>query len=499
MAGFSSTGPLDLPTIGQAAGDTAPHSLSEYYNISFTDGSSTPSAGPISIGNFLGKTIGFGAGAPWTQQGKLISPNASLQDFFGYSVAISGDYAVIGAWREDPTTLQPSGPYGPGYYSQADGGAAYVYKRATSTTAYYTQGNWYFQARLTPTDLEPGDHFGISVAIDGDYIIVGARSEDPGNVSSAGSAYIFVRSQTGSWPHPVYGSTWAQQKKLTGSPTGQNYLFGDTVAIDGLTAVVGVSRESLSGGLYLAGAVYVFVRSGTSWSQQQKLTAPNPAIYDLFGYSVAIDGNNIIVGTPYADHVQLGQSSVYNCGSAYIFVRSGTSWSQQAKLTASDKETSDLFGYRVDIDGDYVVIGSIYEDPSKWNGTSFQTVRDAGSAYIFVRSGTSWSQQAKLTASDSDKQLYDNFGSDVAIDGSRVVIGARSDDEGASEAGATYVFVRSGSSWTRTKLINSDAATRDITGFSVSISGNTLVTGAYLHTSTSTYQTEQGAAYIYTI
>ena len=435
MAGFSSTGPLDLPTIGQAAGDTAPHSLSEYYNISFTDGSSTPSAGPISIGNFLGKTIGFGAGAPWTQQGKLISPNASLQDFFGYSVAISGDYAVIGAWREDPTTLQPSGPYGPGYYSQADGGAAYVYKRATSTTAYYTQGNWYFQARLTPTDLEPGDHFGISVAIDGDYIIVGARSEDPGNVSSAGSAYIFVRSQTGSWPHPVYGSTWAQQKKLTGSPTGQNYLFGDTVAIDGLTAVVGVSRESLSGGLYLAGAVYVFVRSGTSWSQQQKLTAPNPAIYDLFGYSVAIDGNNIIVGTPYADHVQLGQSSVYNCGSAYIFVRSGTSWSQQAKLTASD----------------------------------------------------------------SDKQLYDNFGSDVAIDGSRVVIGARSDDEGASEAGATYVFVRSGSSWTRTKLINSDAATRDITGFSVSISGNTLVTGAYLHTSTSTYQTEQGAAYIYTI
>ena len=498
MAGFSSTGPLDLPTIGQAVGDTAPHSLSEYYNISFTDGSSTPSAGPISIGNFLGKTIGFGAGAPWTQQGKLISPNASQYDYFGYSVAISGDYAVIGAWREDPV-IQSTGAYGPGYYSQADGGAAYVYKRATSTTAYYTQGNWYFQARLTPTDLEPYDNFGISVAIDGDYVIVGARGEDPGNISSAGSAYIFVRSQTGSWPHPVYGSTWAQQTKLTGSPTGQNYFFGDTVAIDGLTAVVGASRETLSGGLYLAGAVYVFVRSGTSWSQQQKLTAPNPASYDLFGTTVAIDGDNIIVGAPYADHVQLGQSTVYNSGSAYIFVRSGTSWSQQQQLTASDKENYDLFGYRVDIDGDYVVIGSVFEDPSKWNGTSFQTVRDAGSAYIFVRSGTSWSQQAKLTASDSDKQTYDNFGSAVAIDGSRVVIGARSDDEGASEAGATYVFVRSLSSWTRTKLINSDAAANDRTGFSVSLSGNTLVTGAYFHTSTSTYQTDQGAAYIYTI
>ena len=373
MAGFSSTGPLDLPTIGQAVGDTAPHSLSEYYNISFTDGSSTPSAGPISIGNFLGKTIGFGAGAPWTQQGKLISPNASQYDYFGYSVAISGDYAVIGAYREDPV-IQSTGAYGPGYYSQADGGAAYVYKRATSTTAYYTQGNWYFQARLTPTDLEPYDNFGISVAIDGDYVIVGARGEDPGNISSAGSAYIFVRSQTGSWPHPVYGSTWAQQTKLTGSPTGQNYFFGDTVAIDGLTAVVGAPRENQSAALSLTGAVYVFVRSGTSWSQQ-----------------------------------------------------------------------------------------------------------------------------AKLTASDSDKQTYDNFGSDVAIDGSRVVIGARSDDEGGSEAGATYVFVRSLSSWTRTKLINSDAAANDRTGFSVSLSGNTLVTGAYFHTSTSTYQTDQGAAYIYTI
>ena len=495
MAGFSSTGPLNLPTIGQAVGDTAPHSLSEYYNISFTDGSSTPSAGPISIGNFLGKTIG--SGAPWTQQGKLISQNATQYDYFGYSVAISGDWAVIGAYLEDPVIQQPSGPYGPGYYSQSNGGAAYVYQRAGSTTAYYTQGNWYFQARLTPTDLQPDDNFGYSVAIDGDYIIVGARGEDPGNISAAGSAYIFVRSQTGSWPHPVYGSTWAQQKKLTGQ-TGVNYFFGSTVAIDGLTAVVGAPRENQSQ-LTGAGAVYVFVRSGTSWSQQQKLTASDKEVYDLFGTSVAIDGDNIIVGAPYADHVQLGQPTIYNPGSAYIFVRSGTSWSQQQILTASDKETNALWGYRVDIDGDYVVIGSFLEDPSKWNGAFFETVRDAGSAYIFMRSGTSWSQQAKLTASDSDKQQYDNFGMSVAIEGSRVVIGARSDDEGGSEAGATYVFVRSLSTWTRTKIINSDAAANDRAGISVSISGNTLVTGAYFHTSPSTYQTDQGAAYIYTI
>ena len=160
MAGFTSTGPLDLQTIGQAVGDAAPHSLSEYYNISFTDGSSTPSAGPISIGNFLGKTIG--SGAPWTQQAKLVSPRASYSDMFGLSVSVSGDYAIVGAYREDPAFPIPSG----GQTIPTDAGAAYIYVRSGTT--------WTLQQQLTASDAQPYDRFGFGVADDGDYPIVGA-------------------------------------------------------------------------------------------------------------------------------------------------------------------------------------------------------------------------------------------------------------------------------------------------------------------------------------
>ena len=348
MAGFTSTGPLDLQTIGQAVGDAAPHSLSEYYNISFTDGSSTPSAGPISIGNFLGKTIG--SGAPWTQQAKLVSPRASYSDMFGLSVSVSGDYAIVGAYREDPAFPIPSG------------------------------------GQSIPTD---------------------------------------------------------------------------------------------------AGAAYIYVRSGTTWTLQQQLTASDAQPYDNFGFSVAIKGSDVVVGAPYED-----PGGISSAGSAYVFTRSGTSWSQQAKLTASSGGASDYFGDSVAIDGNYIVVASRLDD--------IETLTDAGSAYIFVRSGTSWSQQAKLTAFDA--ATLDRFGSAVAIEGTRVVIGAASDDEGGNAAGATYIFDRSGSTWSQTiKLINSDAGANDQTGYAVSISGNTLVTGAYFHTVPGAYQTNQGAAYVYTI
>tara|TARA_Y100000004_G_scaffold153265_1_gene176857 strand:+ start:7623 stop:9008 length:1386 start_codon:yes stop_codon:yes gene_type:complete len=457
---FSNTGPLDLQTIGQAAGDTAPHSLSEYYNISFTDGTSTPSAGTISISDFLGKTIGSSGTGTWTEQARLVSPDASSTDFFGLSVSISGNYAVVGAYREDPVVTGGT---------QTDGGAAYVYYRSGTT--------WYFQARLTPTDLEHYDNFGFSVAIDGDYVIVGSRYEDPGGTQSAGAAYIFVRS----------GTSWSQQQKLIAYDKGQNDQFGFSVAIDGLTAIVGAPRQDHTS--TDTGSVYVFVRSGTSWYVQQQLTASDPGQNDQFGFSVAIDGDNIIVGSPYED-----PGNVNSAGSAYIFVRSGTSWSQQAKLSASDKESNALFGHRVDIDGNYVVVGAYVENP----GAGFFSMTDAGSAYIFVRSGTSWSQQQKLTA--SDKAYYDRFGSGVAIEGSRVVIGAVYEDDGGTNSGATYVFDRSGSTWTQTiKLINSDASSDDRTGLGVSLSGNYFITGSYYHTVTGAYQQRQGAAYIYII
>ena len=463
MAGFTSTGPLDLQTIGQADGDSAPYSLSEYYNVTFTDGSSTPSTGTISISDFLGKTIG--SGSTWTQQAKLVSPHASYSDLFGLAVSVSGDYAIVGAYREDPAYPIPSG----GQTILTDAGAAYIYVRSGTT--------WTLQQQLLASDAQPYDRFGFDVAIDGNYAIVGAPLEDPGNLASAGSAYIFVRS----------GTSWFQQTKLTSQPGQSQANFGFSVDIDGNYVIVGMRNATISN--ILSGGAYIYVRSGTTWTVQQQLTPSDAQNYDNFGFSVAIKGSDVVVGAPYED-----PGNVSSAGSAYVFTRSGTSWSQQAKLSASVGGAYDYFGHRVDIDGNYIVVGAYIDDIQ----SGFLTLTDAGSAYIFVRSGTSWYQQTRLTA--SDKAMSDRFGSAVAIEGTRVVIGAMYEDDGGNNSGATYIFDRSGSTWSQTiKLINSDAAANDRTGLGVSISGNTLITGAYYHTVPGAYQSNQGAAYIYTI
>lgn len=182
----------------------------------------------------------------------------------------------------------------------------------------------------------------------------------------------------------------------------------------------------------------------------------------MFGFAVGIDGETVGVGAP-VDNTA--------AGSAYVFVRSGTSWSQQAKLTASDAAAVDNFGRNVvGISGDTLVVGAPFDDTGA--GT------DAGSAYVFVRSGTSWSQQAKLTASDA--AAGDAFGISVSISGDTVVAGAFNDDDGGTNSGSAYVFTRSGTSWSQQqKLTASDAAAGDQFGFSVSNSGNTVVAGAF--------------------
>ena len=170
--------------------------------------------------------------------------------------------------------------------------------------------------------------------------------------------------------------------------------------------VAGAHKEATGGAE--AGAAYVFTRSGTTWSQQAKLLASDPQVYDNFGYSVAIDGDTIVVGAYFED------TGAANAGAAYVFTRSGTSWSQQAKIQTSDALSGDQFGQSVSIDGDTIVGGTPFLDTGGTN---------AGAAYVFTRSGTTWSQQAKIQSSDI--QLNDNFGISVAIDGDTMVAGAR--------------------------------------------------------------------------
>ena len=363
-----------------------------------------------------------------TQQAKVQSSDIAAGDYLSYSVAIDGGTMVAGAHKEAT--------------GGAEAGAAYVFTRSGTT--------WSQQAKLVASDPQVYDNFGYSVAIDGDTIVVGAYFEDTG-AANAGAAYVFTRS----------GTSWSQQAKIQTSDALSGDQFGQSVSIDGDTIVGGT--PFLDTGGTNAGAAYVFTRSGTTWSQQAKIQSSDIQLNDNFGISVAIDGDTMVAGARYES---TGGTSA---GAAYVFTRSGTSWSQQAKIQASDIAAYDNFGISVAIDGDTVVVGAYFEDTG---GTS------AGAAYVFTRSGTTWSQQAKIQA--SDVQLGDLTGHSVAIDGDTMVVGAYKEDTGASDAGAAYVFTRSGTTWTQAKkLVASDAQASDEFGFSVDISNNTVVVGTY--------------------
>ncbi len=262
---------------------------------------------------------------------------------------------------------------------------------------------------------------------------------------------------------PFTAAAYAQTEvaKLTASDAMAFDEFGFSAAIDGNTLVVG-AWQSDNG---VPGSAYVFVRSGTTWTEQAKLTASDGAPFDEFGVSVSVSGDTTVVGVPHDDH-----AAGTNPGSAYVFVRSGTTWTEQAKLTASDASAFDIFGFSVSIDGDTIVVGSRFDDHLFLN---------AGSAYVFVRSGTTWTEQARLTASDAAE--FDLFASSVSISGDTLVAAARWDDHaGGTNAGSAYVFVRSGTTWTeQAKLTASDAAGGDEFGISVSISANTIGIGAF--------------------
>ena len=207
----------------------------------------------------------------------------------------------------------------------------------------------------TASDGAEGDSFGNSVALDGDTALVGAYRDNDRGLSS-GSAYFFTRS----------GGLWTQQQKLTASDGAEGDSFGNSVALDGDTALVGAYIDDDRGSE--SGSAYFFTRSGGVWTQQQKLTASDGAEGDSFGSSVALDGDTALVGA-YGDD-DLGSNS----GSAYIFTRSGGVWTQQAKLTALDGAAWDSFGYSVALDGDTVLVGANGDDDLGSN---------SGSVYFF--------------------------------------------------------------------------------------------------------------------
>jgi T5SS/PEP-CTERM-associated repeat protein len=299
-----------------------------------------------------------------------------------------------------------------------------------------------------------------------------------------------------------------QSAYLKASNTGAVDIF-NVVAVSGDTVVVGatgedsttsgVNGDQSNNGTVNSGAVYVFVRNGNSWVQQAYLKASNPGSSDVFGASVAIAGDTIVVGAPQEDSNATGVNGdgsnnlSFTSGAAYVFVRSGTNWSQQAYLKASNTGAGDIFGASVAVSGETIVVGAESEDSNATGINGDQTNNsgtNSGAAYVFVRSGTNWSQQAYLKASNTG--AGDIFGASVAVSGETIVVGAESEDSNATgingdqannsgtNCGAAYVFVRNGTNWTQQAYLKaSNTEEFDQFGESVAISGDTIVVGAH--------------------
>jgi len=410
--------------------------------------------------------LGFGSSntvsdyvANWSgtiAEAKVTASDPQATDYFGFSNNLSddGNYLIVGAYLEDT--------------GASAGGAAYIFLRSGSS--------WSQQAKLTPSTTQASMYFGRSVSLsaDGSYAAIGAYGLDD-NGSFAGGVFIFVRD----------GTNWSQQAKLTASDGAASDRFGYTLDMNrnGSYVIIGAY---LNGN----GSAYIFIRSGTSWSEQAILTASDGASGDRFGMGVAIsdDGSKAVSCAYYDD-----PSSVSNAGSAYVFNRSGTNWSQSVNLVASDAATNQYAGYSASIsgDGNYILVGAY--------GSLISGQSNAGAGYIFYYNGSSWSQQAKLEASDAGSTDYLGLATvDITYDGSYAILGARNDDDTATNSGAAYLFQRSGTSWSqKLKIKASDAYQSDSFGNSVSIDkvGRFVASGAYGDDDNSA--SSSGSVYIY--
>ncbi|MDX1959315.1 MAG: FG-GAP repeat protein [Leptospiraceae bacterium] len=494
----------------------------------------------------------------WINEAYLKAPNGEANDIFGTAVAISGDTIVVGARLEasNQTTITN------GITSAGNGannsGAAYVFRR-TGTT-------WTNEAYLKAPNAELNDYFGslLSLSISGDTIVVGVSQEDSvqttitngtlvqgndaGTNKNSGAAYVFRRT----------GTTWINEAYLKAPNAGTtDDFFGTSVSISEDTIVAGATGEdsnqttitngstaSSDNSASNSGAAYVFRRSGTIWTNEAYLKAPNAGSSDFFGTSVSISGDTIVVGAINEDSNQTtitngttGSSDnlAFNPGAIYVFRRTGTIWANEAYIKAPNAEgvnpNGDNFGTVVSISGDTIVVGAPSEDSLQTtitNGTLVQANDggsvNAGAVYVFRRTGNIWANEAYLKASNAE--AADSFGTSISISGDTIVVGATGEDSNQTtitngtliqasdqslntNQGAAYVFRRIGVLWVQDAYLKApNAEASDNFGVAVSISGDTIVVGAQSEGSAQTTITngttnagngasQSGAAYVF--
>ena len=433
-------------------------------SVSMSDGRIVVGALSDESGADSGSAYVFeGGGLDWTQVAKLIDGGDAAEAWFGKSVSISGDTAVVGACGIDD--------------NGADSGAAYVFDR--------TGLGWARVAKLLPSDGAAGDCFGVSVSISGNTIVVGADCDDDLGTNS-GSAYVFTE------PGGGWAGTLNEDAKLFAGDASADDHFGAAVSVSGDTIVVGAELDDDSGAD--SGSAYVFTEPVGGWAgtlnENAKLLAGDGAAGDQFGSAVSVSDDTVVIGAPSDD------DNGTDSGSAYVFTEPSGGWAgtlnENAKLLAGDGAMGDQFGVSVSLSGDMVVIGAELDDDN---------AADAGSAYIFEKPGTGWAgtiyEVAKLLASDGAAD--DQLGNAVSISGNTVVVGAPLDDDNSADSGSAYVFEKPSNGWAGTlnedvELLASGGAANDQFGGSVANFGDTIVVGASLRDANGT---DSGSACVF--
>lgn len=328
-------------------------------------------------------------GCAWSEMAKLVASDGAAFDRFGSSVALSEDTAVVGAPEDDD--------------AGSASGAVYVFELVGST--------WMQTAKLVASDASAGHRFGTSVSLSGDRIVVGAPLQDSQGVG-AGAAYVFER----------FGALWVETAVLVGSDTTFFDNFGTSVTVEGDRALIGAPGNDAAG--IEAGSAYVFEFVALSWVQTAALTASDAFMDEAFGSSVSLSGERLLVGA------SLSSPTGTHSGAAYVFVLiGGAFWLEEAKLVGLDTAVGDMLGSSVDLEGDLALVGAPF---------NLSTAGQTGAAYVFERSGSSWSQKAKLLASDVLGGA--ELGTSVALAADTYLVGAPGDGDMGPGAGAAYVF-----------------------------------------------------------
>jgi len=377
---------------------------------------------------------------------KITALDGTEEDYFGTRVSIVQDTVLVGAMNHD-------------YSKMTDSGAAYIFKLTDNN-------NWVQNTKLIHSELKPGDNFGTSVSLSNRYAIVGAPNDDE-SVIDTGSVYIFKKE----------GEHWIFDQKIYPDDPKEGARFGISTAIFENILIVGTRNFQESG------SVYIFTKQCNGWIQTQKILPNDPGINDVFGYSVGIFGDYMIVGSRFDD--DKGTDS----GSAYIFKNTCDGWIQVEKLLANDGKEEDYFGGSVSITDGYAIVGT-------WiNGRNTNEENYSGAAYIFKNVDSQWIQQAKLVDNQINVKAY--FGCSVAISNKNAIIGAYFDNINGHSSGSAYYYQLVGNNWIlKSKLTPVDAAIDQKYGSSVSISNNSFIVAAFYDDSKGT---NSGSAYIYDI